>query len=100
MALVFAVLIGLNLYIFVLRPKTSVRELLKTTKLAKQGASAAITAGGPSLPVPPPPKRRPISDDDDLRVVEGVVRPGDTLAQALAAAGLVTRDVNDVLAAL
>jgi murein DD-endopeptidase MepM/ murein hydrolase activator NlpD len=100
MALVFAALIGVNVYIFVARPKTSLRELMKRSELAKQGASAAITPEEPTPPAPMPPKPKPVVDEDDARTAFGVVGEGETLPSALEAAGLGAREVNDLVATL
>jgi murein DD-endopeptidase MepM/ murein hydrolase activator NlpD len=103
MALVFAALLGLNLYIFVLKPKTSVRELLKSSELAKQGASASIATGQPGTPAPAPvpvKPKAPAADEDDARVVETAVHLGEPIARVLQLEGVSLRDANDVVAAL
>ena len=73
--MVFAVLIGVNVYFFFLRGGTSLRALMKTTELAKHdpsAASAMVERGGGAARS----RRRakPKTDDpsaEEARVVEG-----------------------------
>src|SRR3954454_3394642 len=75
LGLVFAVLIGVNVYFFFLRGGTSLRALMKTTELAKSSSSAgsplvaAPVSGAAAAP-------KPKSDDpsaEEARVVEGTM---------------------------
>ena len=63
LGMVFAVLIGVNVYFFFLRGGTSLRALMKTTELAKHDPSAASAlmtqpSGANAQPAP-----RPKADD-------------------------------------
>src|SRR4051812_17805410 len=76
LGLVFTALIGVNFYFFFLRGGTSLRALLRTSELKRQGLAGAEDVAPP----PPPPARpQPREPDDDARVVEGVMREGDTV---------------------
>src|ERR1700749_3170952 len=81
LGMVFAVLIGVNVYFFFLRGGTSLRALMKTTELAKHDPSAgqALTqAPGASAQ----PAAKPKTDDastEEARVVEGVMAVNDTV---------------------
>ena len=96
-------LIGLNLYIFVLKPKTSVRELLKTTELAKQGASrvdldratpSATAATPPVKPKAPVARRRRRAPGGGGGPCRRADRPGAAARRRERARG------HDVIAAL
>src|SRR4051812_35847205 len=98
--LVFAVLIGVNVYFFLLRGGTSVRALLKTAELGQKGQAAAIVP-----PLPPPPAKKPAAaaapeDEPDSRVVDAQMSDSDTVERAWKRDGLAGKDINELAAAL
>src|SRR4051794_30138130 len=97
-ALVFALLVGVNVYFFFLRGGTSLRALLKTAELQKQAAIAMPE------PAPPPPKKvapaQAADDEPDARVVDGAMTDADTVERAWKRDGLSPKDVNELAAAL
>jgi murein DD-endopeptidase MepM/ murein hydrolase activator NlpD len=94
--LVFVVLIGVNVYFFFLRGGTSVRALLKTAELAKEGQPAAIAA-----PLPPKkPAPAPAEDEPDSRVIDGLLSDSDTVERAWKSDGLPPKEVSELAAAL
>jgi murein DD-endopeptidase MepM/ murein hydrolase activator NlpD len=103
LGMVFAILIGVNVYFFFLRGGTSLRALMKTTELAKHDpsvASALVTSSGGSGQ---PAVARPKSDDpaaEEARVVEGVMADSDTVERRWKSDGLPPKQVNDVAASL
>src|SRR5438094_6143604 len=95
LALVSAALIGANVYIFWLRPRTSLPDLMKSS-----GApTAAIAPPSPAAPPSLKPKS-PADDEADARVVEGVMSDGDTVERAWKRDGLAPRTVAELAQAL
>src|SRR5262245_10256422 len=97
LGIVFAVLIGVNVYFFFLRGGTSLRALMKTTKLAKQNPSAVPLA--PTAAPSPAGAPKPKSEDptaDEARVVEGTMQDNDTVERRWKADGLPPKTVNDL----
>ncbi|HZS42040.1 MAG TPA: M23 family metallopeptidase [Polyangia bacterium] len=95
LALVFAALIGANVYIFWLRPRTSLPDLIKSS-----GAPAVI-APPPAGAAQPAARAKPAADDEsDARVVEGVMTDGDTVERAWKRDGLQPRTVAELAQAL
>src|SRR5438309_8975609 len=79
--LVFAVLIGVNVYFFLLRGGTSLRALMKTTELAKSNSAAAPIVAAPA-PSGATAAAKAKSDDpsaEEARVVEGTMADSDTV---------------------
>jgi murein DD-endopeptidase MepM/ murein hydrolase activator NlpD len=100
---VFAVLIGVNVYFFLLRGGTSLRALMKTTELAKSNPTAAplVAAPAPSGASAAAPKAK--SDDpsaEEARVVEGTMADSDTVERRWKADGLPPTTVNAIANAL
>jgi murein DD-endopeptidase MepM/ murein hydrolase activator NlpD len=96
LALVFAALIGANVYIFWLRPRTSLPDLMRSS-----GAPAAAIAPPPSSSSPPALKpKSPADDEADARVVEGVMTDGDTVERVWKRDGLPARTVAELAQAL
>jgi murein DD-endopeptidase MepM/ murein hydrolase activator NlpD len=100
---VFAVLIGVNVYFFLLRGGTSLRALMKTTELAKSNptASPLVAAPAPSGASAAAPKAK--SDDpsaEEARVVEGTMADSDTVERRWKADGLPPTTVNAIANAL
>ena len=110
LGLVFAGLIAVNVYFFFLRGGTSVRALLRTTELGKQGGAAAAIKGAGELDAAnaahahaaggAAQKKATAADDDDARVVEGAMKDDDTVERAWKRDGLGARDVNELATAL
>ncbi|HEX4458840.1 MAG TPA: M23 family metallopeptidase [Polyangia bacterium] len=103
LGMVFAVLIGVNVYFFFLRGGTSLRALMKTTELAKHDPSAAsaLLAQPSGASAQPAPKLK--ADDasaEEARVVEGVMADNDTVERRWKTDGLPPKQVNDVAASL
>ena len=98
LGLVFATLIGVNVYFLFLRGGTSLRALMKTTELAKQNPAAAAL---PAAATPAPAhKRGEDPSAEDGRVVEGTMSDNDTIERVWKNAGLSPRVVNEVAGAL
>jgi len=100
--MVIGLLLGVNLYIFVFKRGTSLRELLRASETAKSGGPAAIAVGGgaPPGPVAPAQKPKPAPEEEDARVVEGVMKESDTVERVWKAEGLEAREVNQLATAL
>jgi murein DD-endopeptidase MepM/ murein hydrolase activator NlpD len=96
LGLVFVALIGINVYFLFLRGGTSLRALIKTAELAKQNPAPAPAAAAPRRVA------HAKSDEaaDDGRIVEGTMSDNDTLERVWKGAGLSSRVVNDLAAAL
>src|SRR4051794_7923878 len=96
-ALVFVLLVGINVYFFFLRGGTSLRALLKTAELQKQ-AVIASPAEGAFPPAPQPKKPAPVvaEDEPDSRVVDGTMSDSDTVERAWKRDGLLAKDVNEL----
>jgi murein DD-endopeptidase MepM/ murein hydrolase activator NlpD len=100
--MVFVVLIGVNVYFFLLRGGTSLRALMKTTELAKQNPTATAPVSVPSGSSSAP-SGKPKSDDptaEEARVVEGTMQDNDTVEHRWKGDGLSPKTVNDVSTAL
>jgi murein DD-endopeptidase MepM/ murein hydrolase activator NlpD len=95
LALIVAVLVGINAYVFVFRRGTSMRDLMKTAELNKQVAPASA----PIAPAPPRPKAEDPSSEE-ARVVEGTMQENDTVERVWKAQGLTPKLVNDLANAL
>src|SRR3954468_19328641 len=100
---VFAVLIGVNVYFFLLRGGTSLRALMKTTEMAKANpaASPIVTTPAPSGANAPAAKAK--ADDpsaEEARVVEGTMADNDTVERRWKADGLPPATVNALANAL
>jgi murein DD-endopeptidase MepM/ murein hydrolase activator NlpD len=93
LALVFAALIGANVYIFWLRPRTSLPDLMRTSQ-------APVAAIAPPPAAPPAQRPRAADDADDARIVEGVMTDGDTVERAWKRDGLSPRAVAELAQAL
>ena len=101
MVLIFAALIGINVYFFFLRGGTSLRALLKHSELGKQGPQAVIGAPGEAAaPVAPVAKPKPAAEEEDARVVDGIMKDNDTVERVWRAGGLSAKDVNELATAL
>jgi murein DD-endopeptidase MepM/ murein hydrolase activator NlpD len=102
LALVFVALIGVNVYFFFLRGGTSVRELLRTAELGKQGTAAisgAATAPRPASSVAVS-KPKAAEEPEDARVVEGTMKDDDTVERAWKRDGLSAREIAELAGAL
>ncbi len=100
LGLVFAVLLGVNVYFFLLRGGTSLRALMKTTELQKANPTEAPT-GATAAPAAAAPK--PKTDDpsaEEARVVDGTMADNDTVERRLKADGLPPPTVNAIANAL
>jgi murein DD-endopeptidase MepM/ murein hydrolase activator NlpD len=97
LALVIAALGAVNVYFFMFRGGTSVRDLMKTAELNKQIAPA------PSLPPPAAAPKPKVADDgsgEDARDVEGVMAESDTVERVWKSEGLPPKTVNELSQAL
>jgi murein DD-endopeptidase MepM/ murein hydrolase activator NlpD len=97
LGLVFAVLIGVNVYFFLLRGGTSVRDLIKTTELNKQNAPAPSAVTAPQAAKPKPAEE---SAGEDARVVDHTLGDNDTVERAWRSDGLPPKLVNELSTAL
>jgi len=98
--LVFAVLIGVNVYFFFLRGGTSLRALLKTTELAREGQPAAIASPPSAAPAAKKQAAAATEEEPDSRTVEGTMSDSDTVERAWKRDGLQPKDINELAAAL
>ena len=96
LGLVFVVLIGINVYFFLLRGGTSVRDLLKTTEMNKQVAPSSSSLVAPA----PKPKAPDDSANEESRIVDGTMRESDTVERVWKGEGLPPKLVNDLASAL
>src|SRR5438874_1296756 len=102
LGMVFAVLIGVNVYFFFLRGGTSLRALMKTTEMAKTNPAAAPLVATP-VAAPAPIAARPKGDDpsaEEARVVEGTLADNDTVERRWKADGLPPATVNAIATSL
>ncbi len=100
---VFAVLIGVNVYFFLLRGGTSLRALMKTTEMAKTNPAAAPIVAAPAPSGATAAAAKPKSDDpsaEEARVVEGTMAESDTVERRWKADGLPPATVNAIANAL
>jgi murein DD-endopeptidase MepM/ murein hydrolase activator NlpD len=98
---VFVVLIGVNVYFFLLRGGTSLRALMKTTELAKRDPAAVPLLGGAGPGASAAPRAK--SDDpaaEEARVVDGTMQDSDTVERVWKNDGLSPRLVNELAVAL
>ena len=100
---VFAVLIGVNVYFFLLRGGTSLRALMKTSEMQKAAPADAPPAasGGSAAPAPAAAKAK--ADDpsaEEARVVDGTMADNDTVERRWKADGLPPATVNALANAL
>ena len=104
LGLVFVALIGVNVYIFFLRGRTSLPQLMKTSELGRQMAGAAAQAPEASInpseaeapAAPVKRERRTLADDEDGRVVEAPLPVGERLARILEREGILPRDAAEL----
>jgi murein DD-endopeptidase MepM/ murein hydrolase activator NlpD len=91
LVLVVALLVGVNVYVFVFRRGTSMRDLMKTAELNKQVAP-------PTALVAPTPPRPKVDDaaNEEARVVEGTMEESDTVERVWKGQGLPPKLVNDL----
>src|SRR6476659_9645231 len=80
LGMVFAVLIGVNVYFFFLRGGTSLRALMKTTELAKSNPTAAAPISASPSGVAAAAAKAKADDPtaDEARVVDGTMEESDT----------------------
>src|SRR3954447_7479659 len=78
LGMVFAVLIGVNVYFFFLRGGTSLRALMKTTELAKSNPSAAPVVAAPSGVGAAAKPKTEDPTAEEARVVDGTMEDSDT----------------------
>jgi murein DD-endopeptidase MepM/ murein hydrolase activator NlpD len=97
LVLVIGALAAVNVYFFVFRGGTSVRDLMKTASLAKQSAPAV-----PAQVAASPPRPRSADDlsNEEARVVDGTMQESDTVERVWKAQGLPPKLVNDLANAL
>src|SRR6266540_3842785 len=103
LGMVFAVLIGVNVYFFLLRGGTSLRALMKTTELAKQNPSVTAPVAGSAGTGTSTAPAKPKSDDptaEEARVVEGTMQDNDTVERRWKSDGLPPKTVNEVSTSL
>ena len=100
--MVFAVLIGMNVYFFFLRGGTSLRALMKTTELAQANGVDAGRLRPAAAPAPAslPGRRRTIRRREEARVVEGTMADNDTVERRWKADGLPPATVNALATSL
>jgi murein DD-endopeptidase MepM/ murein hydrolase activator NlpD len=100
LGMVFAVLIGVNVYFFFLRGGTSLRALMKTTELAKSNPTTAPVAAAPSGVAAAAKAKTDDAAAEESRVVEGTMQDSDTVERRWKADGLQPKTVNELAAAL
>jgi murein DD-endopeptidase MepM/ murein hydrolase activator NlpD len=100
LGMVFAVLIGVNVYFFFLRGGTSLRALMKTTELAKSNPTTAPVVAAPSGVAAAAKAKTDDAAAEEARVVEGTMQDSDTVERRWKADGLQPKTVNELAAAL
>jgi murein DD-endopeptidase MepM/ murein hydrolase activator NlpD len=102
LGIVFAVLIGVNVYFFFLRGGTSLRALMKTTELAKANPTAAAPLVAAPIAASPVAAKAKADDPtaEEARVVEGTMADNDTVERRWKADGLSPATVNAIANAL
>jgi murein DD-endopeptidase MepM/ murein hydrolase activator NlpD len=100
LGMVFAVLIGVNVYFFFLRGGTSLRALMKTTELAKSNPTTAPVVAVPSGVAAAAKAKTDDAAAEESRVVEGTMQDSDTVERRWKADGLQPKTVNELAAAL
>jgi murein DD-endopeptidase MepM/ murein hydrolase activator NlpD len=89
---VFAVLVGLNLYVFLIGHGTSVHDVLQSSTISWPTAAAPTPVQPPPAATPPPA--------DEIRSAEGELRAGDRLSAVLRREGLEAADAEAIVRAL
>lgn len=92
----FAVLVGVNVYVFFFRGGTSIRDVLKSGAIAKRPAAAATSSSGSGDPAAQPGA----PSNDDSVVVKGSLAGHLGLLGALSAVNIDRTQANEVIAAL
>src|SRR5205823_13397593 len=96
LVLVVAVLVGINVYVFVFRRGTSMRDLMKTAELNKQVAQPSALVAAAS----PPRLKADDPANEEARVVDGTMQESDTVERVWKSQGLPPKLVNDLANAL
>jgi murein DD-endopeptidase MepM/ murein hydrolase activator NlpD len=99
MVLIFAVLLGVNAYIFVFRGN-SLWKLMNGTATGSAAPPAASIAKAVAPATPLQPKKDAPEESEEVRVVERVLGANDILERVWKADGVAPRDVHGVAAAL
>jgi murein DD-endopeptidase MepM/ murein hydrolase activator NlpD len=95
----FAVLVGVNIYVFFFRGGTSIHEVLKTSAIGKKNAALASKGERP-LPGGKDKERATPKGADDSVVVQGTMKGKNGLSAALAASKVDSAQVTELIAAL
>lgn len=95
LGVLFAVLVGINLYVFFFRGGTSIQDILRASAMSKQKAAQAGQAGSRSDALGPGAEAK-----DGSLVVQGSLKGYVTLTSALLATKLDATQVNELVQAL
>jgi murein DD-endopeptidase MepM/ murein hydrolase activator NlpD len=91
---VFAVLVGLNLYVFLFGRGTSIRDVLQSSViLPSRGDVPAGPGAAPAAPETPPPA-------EEIKLIQGELRRGDKLGPVLRREGVTPAEVEMLMRAL
>lgn len=91
LGLVLAVLVGVNLYVFLWRDKTSIPEVMEKAAVAGTEAAAAEVEPAPA---------EPVAEESPDRLVEGEVQGGDSFGAILRREGLEPPQADELIRAL
>lgn len=100
--MVIGLLLAVNLYIFVFKPRTSLRDLVRATESGKAATAAMVADAGraPGAATATPVVKPKPAEEEDARVVEGVMKESDTVERVWKSEGISAREVNDLANAL
>ncbi len=100
LAVVIAVLVGINLYVFLWRGDTSIPAVMEKASVAGDGAGALIEAAEPSEPSTPNEAEDDTQAREAWRVVHGEVASGDSMGRILRREGLDANAADELIRAL
>jgi murein DD-endopeptidase MepM/ murein hydrolase activator NlpD len=95
----FAVLVGINIYVFFFRGGTSIHDVLKTSSIARKSVALA-SKGSAKAQAKSPEKGAASALSDDSIIVQGTMKGFVGLSGALAARKIEQPQINELIAAL
>ncbi len=94
----FAVLVGVNIYVFFFRGGTSINEVLKSSSIGKKSVASLSTSGGSKTKAPR--RGKATAEPDDSIVIKGTMKGHLGLSSALTALKINAKQVVELIAAL
>jgi murein DD-endopeptidase MepM/ murein hydrolase activator NlpD len=95
----FAVLVGINVYVFFFRGGTSIHDVLKTSSIARKNVALAAKGSAKSSAVAKDAEKAQIPSDDSV-IIQGTMKGFVGLSGALAARKIEQPQINELIAAL